>query len=195
MNYILQLDKGLFYILNTKITASFLDFFMPFITTKANFINIIIFAWLIIFIMSKWKERKALIIVVLAVFASDFATDILKNFVQRVRPCNVLPDIRILAGCTKSFSFPSGHATNIFAAAVYLSYIYRRYVPIFFALFIMATLVAYSRVYVGVHYPLDVAGGALVGSIGALLVIEIDKRLIPVAVLWFNKMRIERMKG
>ena len=191
MDYVLQLDKGLFYLINTKLTTSFLDFFMPFITTKANFINVIIFAWLIIFIMGKWKDRKALIIVVLAVLVSDLATDVLKNLIYRVRPCNALADVRILAGCTESFSFPSGHATNVFAVAVYLSYIYRRYLPI---LFILAILVAYSRVYTGAHYPLDVAGGAVVGSIGAIIAIEVDKKLSPVAVLWFNKMRKRKMK-
>ena len=191
MDYVLQLDKGLFYLINTKLTISFLDFFMPFITTKANFINVIVFAWLIIFIMGKWKDRKALIIVVLAVLMSDLATDVLKNLIYRVRPCNALADVRILAGCTESFSFPSGHATNVFAVAVYLSYIYRRYLPI---LFILAILVAYSRVYTGAHYPLDVAGGAVVGSIGAIIAIEVDKKLSPVAVVWFNKMRKRKMK-
>lgn len=192
MDYILQLDKNLFYILNTKLTASFLDFFMPFITTKANFIAIIIFAWLMIFIMGKGKDRKALIIVVLAVLASDFAAAVLKNLVQRVRPCNALADISLLVGCTKSFSFPSGHATNVFAVAVYLSYVYRKYSPVFF---VMAALVAYSRIYVGVHYPLDVAGGAAVGSIGAVIAIEADKRISPAVVLWFNKRRMRKMKG
>jgi len=191
VDYVLQLDKGLFYLINTKLTTSFLDFFMPFITTKANFINVIVFAWLIIFIMGKWKDRKALIIVVLAVLMSDLATDVLKNLIYRVRPCNALADVRILAGCTESFSFPSGHATNVFAVAVYLSYIYRRYLPI---LFILAILVAYSRVYTGAHYPLDVAGGAVVGSIGAIIAIEVDKKLSPVAVVWFNKTRKRKMK-
>lgn len=192
MDYVLQLDKTLFYILNTKVTASFLDFFMPFITTKTNFIEVIIFAWLMIFIVGTRKDRKTLIIVVLAVLLSDLATDVLKNLIHRVRPCNALADARILAGCTESFSFPSGHATNVFAAAVYLSYFYRRYLPIFL---VLASLVAYSRIYVGVHYPLDVVGGIVVGSVGAILVIEADKKLSPVAVLWFNKMRRKEIKG
>lgn len=184
MDYILQIDRNLFYILNTRLTSYFLDFFMPFITTKANFINIIIIAWLTIFAIGKWKDRRALLIVVAAVLLSDFATDVLKNLIHRVRPCNALADVNILAGCTKSFSFPSGHATNAFAAAVYLSYIYRRYSPVFLSI---AVLVAYSRIYVGAHYPLDVIGGALIGSSGALLAILADTRLLPPVVEWFNK--------
>ena len=108
------------------------------------------------------------------------------------RPCNALSDVRLLVGCTKSFSFPSGHATNAFAVATYLSYNYRRYFPCFF---FMAVIIAYSRIYVGVHYPLDVASGALVGGIGALLAIEADKKFSPVVVLWFNKKFREKTKG
>ncbi|MBI5328378.1 MAG: phosphatase PAP2 family protein [Deltaproteobacteria bacterium] len=157
---------------------------MPFITTKTNFIEVIIFAWLMVFIVGKRRDRKALVIVIFVVLASDFTTDILKDFIQRGRPCNALSDIRILVGCTKSFSFPSGHATNAFAVAVYLSYNYRKYSPL---LFLMAVLIAYSRIYVGVHYPLDIAGGVLVGAAGALLAIKADKRFSPVVALWFNK--------
>src|SRR3990170_1384777 len=112
MEYILQLDRGLFYILNTELTVYFLDFFMPFITTKSNFIEAIVFAWLVIFLTGKWKDRKILIIVVFVVLISDLAANVLKEIIQRARPCNALPEVRLLVGCTESFSLPSGHATN-----------------------------------------------------------------------------------
>ncbi len=181
MDYILQLDEGIFYLLNTKLTSSFLDFFMPFITTKANFTWVILFTWLAVFIRGRREDRRALIVVIIVVLMSDFVADTLKHLIQRVRPCNALPDVQILVGCTKSFSFPSGHAANSFAAAVYLSYIYRRYAPIFFFLSI---IIAYSRIYVGVHYPLDVVGGALVGSAGAILVIAADGKMTPKVYSW-----------
>lgn len=184
LNYILQFDTNLFYVLNGRLNNYILDFFMPFITTTGNFIWVLIFSWVTILILGNWQNRKTLILVVLCVLMSDFLTETLKHIVQRTRPCNILSDIRLLVGCTKSFSFPSGHATNAFAAAVYLSYTYRKYLPI---LFLFAILIAYSRIYVGVHYPIDVAVGALIGSIGAILVIKIDRIAAPILVSWFNK--------
>ena len=66
-----------------------------------------------------------------------------------------------------SFSFPSSHATNIFAAGALLSYTYRRWTAVFLAI---ASGVAYSRVYIGVHYPSDILAGALLGVGYGLLV-------------------------
>jgi len=75
--------------------------------------------------------------------------------------------VRTLVGCTSSFALPSNHATNTFALASFFASSYRRLAA---PLFILAFLVGYSRIYVGVHYPFDVLGGAALGVILGLLV-------------------------
>jgi undecaprenyl-diphosphatase len=92
-----------------------------------------------------------------------------------VRPCNVLPDLRTLLGCSGTLSFPSSHAVNNFAAAAFFAKIFPKYK---WVLFISAFCVAISRPYLGLHYPSDTLGGAIIGFvigyIFALIVIKVD---------------------
>ena len=85
---------------------------------------------------------------------------ILKEFFERIRPCNALSDVITPLGCTGSYSFPSNHAVNNFAAAVFY---FKLFPNLKYPLFITASLVAISRVYLGLHYPSDILGGAIIG--------------------------------
>jgi undecaprenyl-diphosphatase len=112
-----------------------------------------------------WRERKAglifLVFIGLTLTITDqFSSHILKEMIGRVRPCHVLENVHMLTDCNTSYSFPSSHAVNIFAAAFFLAQPLRRSAPAFYAL---AAVVAYSRIYIGIHYPLDVLGGAALG--------------------------------
>jgi len=86
---------------------------------------------------------------------------VIKEIFERIRPCNALTDVLTPLGCNGTFSFPSNHATNNFAVAVLF---YRIYPHLKLPLFIAASLIAISRVYLGLHYPSDILSGVLVGS-------------------------------
>lgn len=161
MDAIIRLDTAVFHFINGNLTSTWLDMLMPFVTEKFNFNGAIIIAAILILILGKRHDRIGLLLLVVVVLSSDFFTNQLKHIIGRIRPCNALDNVRLVMACTKSYSFPSGHATNIFGAMVFLSCRYRRFAPLFIA---FACLVAYSRVYVGVHYPIDVLGGAVIGT-------------------------------
>lgn len=95
------------------------------------------------------------------VWAADLLSLTLKTAVDRPRPFETIPQVDPLIGATVGQSMPSGHAATSFAGAVVLTYLLPRAAPLFF---LLAAAVAFSRVYVGVHYVSDVLVGALLGT-------------------------------
>jgi undecaprenyl-diphosphatase len=92
---------------------------------------------------------------------------VLKPSIARSRPFDVLMDIRVVGSRPVTYSFPSGHACSALAGAWVLTLMWPRVAPLLWA---MASLIAFSRVYIGVHYPIDVLAGALLGmAIGAFV--------------------------
>jgi len=95
-----------------------------------------------------------------SVWTADLLVLAVKAGVERPRPSATVPQADPLMGAN-GWSFPSGHAATAFAGAVALTYVWRRGAPLFF---LLAAAIAFSRVYVGVHYPGDVLGGAVLGT-------------------------------
>jgi undecaprenyl-diphosphatase len=125
--------------------------------------------WLTLAVLTVWLTRRPIVLplVVIAYVGSSVVSDLIKLAVDRPRPV----DHPLVREPTSS-SFPSGHATTSFACAATLApFVPRHAVPV---LYVLAAAIAYSRVYVGVHYPLDVLGGAALG-----LVIATALRLLP----------------
>jgi undecaprenyl-diphosphatase len=102
---------------------------------------------------------------VIAVALADWSATGLKALVDRPRPPLRYAEPKTLVPVPHDASFPSGHAATSFAAATMLSFAFPRFAPF---LYVLAAAVAFSRVYVGVHYPLDVIGGALLGVLVAV---------------------------
>ena len=99
------------------------------------------------------------------VWSADLIALALKTATDRPRPAEVLPQVDPLIGATVGQSLPSGHAATSFAAAVLLTSFWPRAWPGFF---LLATAIAFSRVYAGVHYPSDVVLGAVLGAVVGL---------------------------
>lgn len=166
MGAILDLDIAVFRLVNTGMTSPFLDTVMTFMTDKMNFTGAIVVAAALIWILGKRQDRVGLIVLVLLVLTTDLFSNAVKHLFERPRPCIELEGVRQLAGCGRSFSMTSSHAANIFSAMVFLTARYRKFWPFFMSI---AAVVAYSRVYVGSHYPSDVIVGALLGTFLALV--------------------------
>jgi undecaprenyl-diphosphatase len=160
-----SLDTGLFELINRGGQNSFFDWFMPFMTDLKNFTYVLVLVGVLVL----WRERKAGLVLLVFVGLTLAITDplssrVLKEWIGRIRPCQILSGVRLLTECNTSYSFPSSHAVNIFAAAYFLSQPFKKLAPLFFAI---AAVVAYSRIYIGIHYPLDVIGGAAIGLLVA----------------------------
>ena len=102
----------------------------------------------------------------IAIALADWSATAIKALVDRPRPPERFAEPKTLVPVPHDASFPSGHAATSFAAATMLSLAFPRLAP---ALLLLAAAVAFSRVYVGVHYPLDVIGGAAIGVLVAFL--------------------------
>jgi undecaprenyl-diphosphatase len=160
-------DRAAFYAINHA-SNRFFDWLMPILSDDGQFKIpfLIVFLGLLVFGKSKGRAAALLVIPLLAM-SDQLSSNLIKNAVDRVRPCGALPDVRLLAGCGTSFSMPSSHAANTAAAAMHFALFYPR---LALPLAVLALGVGYSRVYLGMHYPGDVLVGFLVGAAAALTI-------------------------
>lgn len=173
IQFLNDLDTLIFLFLNSLNSPVF-DTIMFWISHKFTWVPLYVF--FLILLVKKYKINALwiLVAVVLLITLSDQTSVLIKNTVGRLRPCHN-EDLKLLihlvnGKCGGKFGFVSSHAANSFALAIFMAPLlksYWRYFPL--ALIIWATVVSYSRIYLGVHYPGDILGGALLGIlIGAL---------------------------
>lgn len=158
-----SIDLSIFYFFNHTLSAGVLDKFFSIITNVNNwYIAYLILLGISIFKGGRKGKIAAIGVIILILVSDQTGYHLLKEMVKRIRPCNALTDAIAPLGCTGSYSFPSNHALNNFAAATFY---YRIYPNLKWILFTVASLVSISRVYLGLHYPSDILGGALLGII------------------------------
>lgn len=173
LNYILarisSFDHNVLKFVNHTMRTEFLDHIMPYIT-KLGDAGIFWIALALILLIPKKTRRTGAAMGVAMLIGLIIGNGLLKNIIARTRPYDisntVLPRHKLLIDPPTDYSFPSGHTLASFEAA---TAIYKDHTVYGFLAFVLALLIAFSRIYLQVHYPSDVLGGAILGFLFGLL--------------------------
>jgi len=153
---------------------SILDKFMPLLSNAGEGGLIWIIFSLVLLATGRPATRKAALLMLVAVLTSYLTGECFKHLFQRPRPFETIPDVDLLVRPIHTYSFPSEHAANAFAAGLVLM---RKLPGLAWFFILLAITMAFSRVYVGVHYPFDVLAGSLLGLACAALVLKYENHV------------------
>ena len=173
LDFILEIDKETFIYLNSLGSSTF-DNFWLLISDKKSSIPLYIF--LIYFLKKNLNSKhfiNSIIFIGLLILFTDQISGFFKDYYERLRPCHdqlIISKIRIVKeSCGGLYSFFSSHASNSFALASFFYFLMskkNRYIKL---LFVWALIVSYSRIYIGVHFPLDIICGTFFGLFSGYL--------------------------
>ena len=177
-------DKKLFVLLNSKWTNPFFDTVLPYFRDSVFWAPLYLFC--LVFIALNYGKKGwwwSVAFVCTIAIADMVSSRIFKPGFERLRPCQdpfFFDQVRLLLKqCSGSFSFTSSHAANHFGMATFVSITlyptFKRY--IYFS-YLWAVFIAYAQVYVGVHYPLDVLGGAAIGILAGVLTASVFNKQV-----------------
>lgn len=152
------------WIQNTMHNA-FTDAVLPLITHLGD-AGVLWISAAVILLCFKKTRRTGWLVLLSMLFTYLTGEILLKNLIARPRPCHLFPEVPLLISRPDSFSFPSGHTASSFTAAVMLTLRHKKAWPTL----LLAALIAFSRVFLFVHYPTDILAGALLGTMFAAVI-------------------------
>ena len=164
-------DIYFFFKINNAWTNSFLDHIFPWWRDSTTWYPVYFFLLIFILMNFGWKAWTWILFVIINVTITDqFSSTYVKQWLPRLRPCQdpaIQDKVRMIVNhCSGGYSFPSSHATNHFGAAVFFFCTLKPYLKNWtYLFFFWAASISYGQVYVGVHYPTDIMGGAIIGAI------------------------------
>ena len=179
IDQLLQYDTQLFTFLNGLGSTTW-DWLWLIITNKLASIPVYAVLLFLVYKHYGWKVTIGVVVTTaLMITFTDQLTNFVKDYFERPRPCqedSLQATIRYVAPRCGKYSFFSGHATSTMAGAVFIGLLLRKwykYIP--FIMLFWAALVSYSRVYVGVHYPVDIITGMLVGGLAGWAFYKLER--------------------
>lgn len=174
MNGLFASDRALFSLINGLPHTTFTDTVFKIISGMGAYGLVWIVMGVLLVIREERKDHRFIKPLVGTALSAFVISDlVIKPLVARPRPDPLFGAIIAGGELLSDYSFPSGHVTTAFALAAVLSYKEPRYRTAFY---ILATLIAFSRIYLGYHYPLDTVGGAVLGTAVGLTAVNLYKR-------------------
>jgi len=165
-----RLDARIFVLFNMRGYPKWLDRFMWWVTQLGSMLA----AFMIAFLLLVFNYRSLAIAIILGTITLWLLVEIIKSIADRDRPFLTLDQTRVVGLREKGDSFPSGHTTQIFFLATLFIHYFQLGVVVSLALYAIAALVGFTRIYVGAHYPRDVFAGIVLGSVWGILASLVD---------------------
>lgn len=183
MESLIYYDQQIFFFINRQLSNPAFDFIMPYVRERDFWIPLyVLLVFYFVRLLKKWSWVALVTTAITIVITDQLSSSLIKPWIGRLRPCNdpsLAEQVQLIVNCGSGFSFVSSHAANHFGIACFLIVMLQHrlkwILPV--ALF-WAALVSFAQVYVGVHYPLDVICGGLLGVAIGILAGKICKGIL-----------------